>query len=140
MNKKDWTYVIILIVLVSAVASILSYKFAVGDVSFSPRTMSTTATLNARSTYTKAEVDMMLTSLNSQLRYGTESIIYEMLVRLDKCTVIKDKQTAGVVSCDAICQKTGLICVDADYQGTLRPCSDSAGSINTDRFCKCCGL
>jgi len=36
MNKKDWTYTVVLIVLVSAVASILSYKFAVGDVSLGP--------------------------------------------------------------------------------------------------------
>lgn len=91
--------------------------------------------------YTKAEVDTLLQNLNSNIRYGVNSVTYDMLVRLDKCTVVKDRQSSGIISCDTICAKTGnMTCVLGEYQGIIRPCNDFAGSINTDRFCKCCGL
>ncbi len=92
--------------------------------------------------YTKKEVDSLISNLNSQLRYGEGSITYDMLVRLNKCTVVKDKQESGVISCNDVCKKAlpGTICVLGEYSGTIRPCSDNAGSIKTDRFCKCCGI
>ena len=93
-------------------------------------------------TYTKDEVDLLLSKLNSEIRYGEGSITYNMLARLNKCTIIKDNQQSGVISCNEVCKKTvkESVCVLGEYSGTITSCSDSTGSINTDRFCKCCGL
>lgn len=107
--------------------------------SIQPKT--TLPVYNASDVYTKAEVDNLLSQLNSQLRYGEGSITWDMLVRLNKCTIVKSQQTNGTIACDTICGNTGnMTCVLGEYQGTIRPCSDNAGGINTDRFCKCCGL
>ena len=131
-NKNQiWTIVGISLV-VALIVSALSVGITANVISVAKGT--------AGKVYTTQEVDAKISKLNSELRYGKESITYDMLVRLDKCTVIKDKQSNGVISCDSICGNNKMICVDADYLGTLRPCSDSAGSINTERFCKCCGL
>ena len=93
-------------------------------------------------TYTKDEVDLLLSKLNSEIRYEEGSITYDMLARLNKCTIIKDNQQSGVISCNEVCKKTvkESVCVLGEYSGTITSCSDSTGSINTDRFCKCCGL
>jgi len=136
MKGKEWLIVVVVVIVVAVLASLITSNLT-GNVIKVPDSTKT------NDVYTKTEVDSALSQLNSQIRYGTGSITYDMLIRLDKCAVIKDKQANGVVSCDTICKNNGnntMICVDADYQGTLRPCSDSAGSINTDRFCKCCGL
>ena len=95
-----------------------------------------------RETYTKDEVDLLLSKLNSEIRYGEGSITYNMLARLNKCTIIKDNQQSGVISCNEVCNKAvkESVCVLGEYSGTITSCSDSTGSINTDRFCKCCGL
>ncbi|MFA5020188.1 MAG: hypothetical protein WC533_03755 [Candidatus Pacearchaeota archaeon] len=133
-NKQIWTII--------GITVIVALVVSLGVAGITGNVIKVRQSLVGTQVYTKAEVDSALSRLNSQLRYGTDGITYDMLIRLDKCVVIKDEQANGVVSCDAICKNNGegMICVDADYQGNLRPCSDSAGSVNTDRFCKCCGL
>ena len=82
------------------------------------------------SVYTKYEIDKMgfinWRNITSNLNF---------------CTVVKDYQTSGTVSCNTICnsQMNGpMICVLGQYGGTITSCSDSSGSINTVRFCNCC--
>ncbi len=134
METKDFWMVLIICLIVSGIVAFGTVKLT-GDV------IKVSAAKKGTEVYTKSEVDGSLSKLDSQIRYGEGSVTYDVLVRLNKCEVIKDKQTKGVISCDIICKNNGnMLCVDADYEGTLTSCSQSFGSINTDRFCKCCGL
>ncbi len=153
-NNKSMFYIVAIIAVVAIVGLIVMVlNVSTGSTKYVASTTSTATDEAGQAVravdgirtslyYTKAEVDTLLANLNSQLRYGQTSISYDMIYRLNKCNIVKDYQTNGVVSCNDICaqQMKETVCVLAEYDNTIRPCNEATGSINTVKFCKCCGI
>lgn len=120
MKGKEW---VILIVLMVVIAFVVAYL-------------------------TGAITGNAVLSSSSKIKPNDKATYLGVLGMLNKgCQIVKDGQTSGVISCNEICTKAlgstpnmYNICIIGSYQGVLRPCSDTSGSINTDRFCDCCKI
>ncbi len=148
-NIKFWAIVVIVALVAGVLGAVVSNGITGNVISVAKGKAGKVYTTSE--TYSKTETDKRISdAIKNVLDNVIADEVLEPILRLqanhtgevldvlNKCSVIKDGQQSGVISCNTICARTNTICVDADYQGTLRPCSDSSGSINTDRFCKCC--
>jgi hypothetical protein len=152
-NNVNWMFLIAVALVVAVVASVISAGIT-GNVIKVKQDKG-----GKFDVYTKAEIDNMFKQLgpaaywdnltnadyynlkdSGNIYFRAVTTLPNSIVSLfNRCSVIKDYQSSGVISCDNICKNNGnMTCVDANYEGTLRSCSDYTGSINTARFCKCC--
>jgi archaellin len=119
MNKRDWTYVIIAMVVVAVVVSLVMSKIG-GDASLSP------APRTGVTTYTKADVDTMLSQVYTKaevqtqivntlkynctrLTFGTKSSSWSRRIELD---TNRDTVVTGDELCKAI--KPQVLCISTE--------------------------